>query len=234
VAPDLSQQGTQILAAAKGRSLSIREGKGFWARDGQQLIQARKMSPDGRLVDLLVFELDADFQIEGLAHAQSAEFVDGSWQLRNLVTTRFGDQRAIVEWESLRRWDVEISPRLLKVLAIEPIDMSLRDLTLYVDYLERNGLDSNNHRLAWWSKLLAPGTNLIMLFIAMPFVFGGMRSASAGKRLFVGVLLGMAYFLINRTLGSVALVYGLPPVLSATLPPALFLVGGGIAMLRVR
>ena len=129
---------------------------------------------------------------------------------------------------------MQISPRLLKVLAIQPMDMSLRDLAVYIDYLGLNGLDSGSHRLAWWSKLLAPGTNLVMLFIAMPFVFGGMRSATAGKRLFVGILLGMVYFLINRTMGSVALVYGIPPLISAMLPPTLFLAGGAIAMLRVR
>jgi len=234
VAPELSQEATRVLATAKGRSLAIREGKGYWARDGKTFIQARQMTPDGKIEDLLIFELGPEFQIEALTHAERAAFVDGSWQLQSLVSTLISDDRTRVEHQPTKQWNVDISPRLLKVLALEPMEMSLRDLTVYISYLRRNGLDSGSHRLAWWTKLLAPGTNLIMLFIAMPLVFAGARNASAGKRLFVGILLGLLYFLINRTMGGVALVYGVPPLLSATLPPAIFLVGGAVAMLKVR
>ena len=234
VAPELSQQATRLLAEAKGRSLDIRRGRGFWVRDGQQLIQVRKMSAAGALEDILIFDLDDDFRLLSLARAERAEFVEDGWRLSNLTSTRLLESGAVVAHEYSRPWQVQISPELLKVLALEPHQMSIRDLTVYVRYLNRNGLDSSRYRLARWSKLLAPATNLIMLFIAMPFVFGAMRSAAGGKRLFVGIVLGILFFLVNRTLGSLGLVYGFSPIVSAVLPPALFLAGGLIAMSRVR
>ena len=75
---------------------------------------------------------------------------------------------------------------------------------------------------------------MIMLFIAMPFVFGPLRSSAAGKRLFIGVLIGLAFFLVNRTISSFGLVYGLPPLLSAALPPFTFFAAALLAMRRAR
>ena len=73
-----------------------------------------------------------------------------------------------------------------------------------------------------------------MLIIAAPFVFNFQRNAGAGQRIFIGILIGISFFLINRLLGSMGLVYGLPPLLSATLPLLLFLLGGVWMLRKVR
>ena len=73
-----------------------------------------------------------------------------------------------------------------------------------------------------------------MLVVAMPFVFGPQRSAGAGQRLLVGLLLGLAFFLVNYLLGNVVLLYGYPPLAGAILPSLLFLGGGFYALHRLR
>ena len=130
--------------------------------------------------------------------------------------------------------DSAISPQILDVLAADPSELSIRDLLVYVDYLERNGLDAQGYRLALWRKLLAPFTYLAMLVIAMPFVFGPQRSVGVGQRLLVGLLLGLAFFLVNYLLGNVVLLYGHPPLAGAILPPLLFLMAGFLALHRLR
>jgi lipopolysaccharide export system permease protein len=47
-------------------------------------------------------------------------------------------------------------------------------------------------------------------------------------------MIGLAFFLLNRFLGNVGLVYGLPPALSALAPTMLFLGLALIALRRVR
>ena len=130
--------------------------------------------------------------------------------------------------------DSAISPQILDVLAANPSQLAIRELWLYIDYLERNGLDAQSYRLALWRKLLAPLVYVAMLVVALPFVFGPQRAAGVGQRLLIGLLLGLAFFLMNFLLGNLVLLYGYPPVLGAVLPSLLFIGGGFYALGRLR
>ena len=110
----------------------------------------------------------------------------------------------------------------------------MRELLTYIAYLEDNGLDTRRYQLAFWTKLLAPLANLSMLFIAMPFAFGRQRSAGMGQRLVIGILLGLAFFLLNRMLGNIVLLYDFPPIIGAALPMMLFYGAGALALSRLR
>jgi lipopolysaccharide export system permease protein len=88
--------------------------------------------------------------------------------------------------------------------------------------------------LAFWTKIVAPLANLAMLFIAMPFAFSQQRSISTGQRLVIGILIGLLFYLFNRLLGNVVLLYGLPPLLGACLPMLVLYSIGFWALSRVR
>jgi len=68
----------------------------------------------------------------------------------------------------------------------------------------------------------------------VPLVFGSARSSGAGQRIFLGVLIGLAFVLLNRLLTRAGIVYGLPPPLSALLPTMLIMAVGLIGILRMR
>ena len=60
------------------------------------------------------------------------------------------------------------------------------------------------------------------------------RSAGAGQQIFIGVLIGLAFFLANRFLNNAGVVYGLPPAVSALAPVLAFLALGLWGLRRVR
>lgn len=234
VAPPLEKLANEQRAMAKGEDMAIRGGRGFWARDGDYFIHVRGVLPGIRLADIHIFKIDSQSRIESITAAQGARYRKGRWLLE-------GVDRSIPDGDAVkaeRLSDLEvvsgISPKILGVLASNPDDLSVRDLWVYVDYLERNGLDAQSYRLALWRKVLAPLTYLAMLVIAMPFAFGPQRSASTGQRLLVGLLLGLAFFLMNYLLGNVVLLYGYPPLVGAILPSLLFLAAGFLALHRLR
>lgn len=74
-----------------------------------------------------------------------------------------------------------------------------------------------------------PVSTVIMLLLAIPFVFGEIRSGGLGQRVFVGIMLGLFYGLMQGGLGYYGLVghlgalYGFPPFVSAALPGVIFL-----------
>ena len=78
---------------------------------------------------------------------------------------------------------------------------------------------------------MMPVTTAVMIVLAVPFVFGPLRSVGVGQRIFVGSLFGIGYFLIDQTIGHMGLVYGLPPALAAMAAPLVFL---SVAMFLVR
>ncbi len=234
VAPPLEQMASEQRAAAKSESMAIRGGRGFWARDGDYFIHVRAVLPGVRLMDIQTFKIGPDARLESIVAAQGARHVEGRWLLEGINYSLLnGDQ---VRTEHLSSLEVAsaISPRILDVLASNPSELSIRDLLVYVDYLERNGLDAEDYRLVLWRKLLAPLAYMAMLVVGMPFVFGPQRSGSVGQRLLVGLMLGLVFFLSNYLLGNVVLLYGFPPLVGASLPTLLFLAGGFYALHRLR
>lgn len=233
-APPLEQTARERRAAATSRDLAIRGGRGFWARDGDHFVHVRAVLPGVRLVDIHGFKIGPDARLETVVAAQSARYVEGRWLLEGVDRSLLNGDEVRTEHLPSLEFASAISPKILDVLAANPRELSIRDLLVYVDYLERNGLDAQNYRLALWRKLLAPLAYVAMLVVAMPFVFGPQRSAGAGQRLLIGLLLGLAFFLVNYLLGNVVLLYGYPPLVGAILPSLLFLGGGFYALRRLR
>ncbi|MDG4553951.1 MAG: LPS export ABC transporter permease LptG [Candidatus Competibacter sp.] len=233
-APPLEQFAREQRAVIKGENLAIRGGRGFWARDGDYFIRIQGVLPGVRLADIDIFEVSPEARLETATHAQSARYQAGRWVLEGVSRSVFDDDKVLTEQLPSLTVASAISPQILEVLAANPNQLSIRDLRVYVDYLESNGLDAQSYRLALWRKLLAPLAYLAMLVIAMPFVFGPQRSVGVGQRLLVGLLLGLAFFLINYLLGNVVLLYGYPPLAGAALPSLLFLGAGFYALRRLR
>lgn len=234
VAPSLEQMADEQRATAKSESMAIRGGRGFWARDGDYFIHVRAVLPGVRLEDIHIFRIDRDNRLETITAARSARYSAGQWLLEGINRSVLAGDSAHTEQLSDLSVVSAISPKILDVLAANPSELSIRDLLVYVDYLERNGLDAENYRLELWRKLLAPLAYMAMLVVAMPFVFGPQRSAGTGQRLLIGLMLGLAFFLINYILGNVVLLYGFPPLVGASLPTLLFLAGGFYALHRLR
>ena len=71
-----------------------------------------------------------------------------------------------------------------------------------------------------------------MVLLALPFAFGSNRSGQQGTRLVIGILLGVAYYVISGVIANLALLLHWPPLLGATLPIFLFTVPAFIVLAR--
>ena len=67
--------------------------------------------------------------------------------------------------------------------------------------------------------------------VAVPLVFGSLRSSGTGQRIFIGILLGFGFYLLTRMAGQMGQVYELNPVL-ASFAPGLVVFAIGFYMLR--
>jgi lipopolysaccharide export system permease protein len=168
-----------------------------------------------------------------LQHALAAFHKEGNWVLQNVTTTVFSRGKVNSYKTAELAWPTALSPDLLNVVAVEPRTLSLIGLYQYIEYLKKNGLISESYEQAFWSKITVPFVTCIMMLLAIPFVFGPLRSVGVGSRMLVGALVGIGFHLLNETSSYVGLVYHLDPIVSVCAPPALALVAAIVLLRRV-
>ena len=122
---------------------------------------------------------------------------------------------------------------MLGIVVLKPENMSARDISQFMTYLEDNGLDTQQYRYALLSRFITPVSALVMLFISVPFVFGSQRSVSAGQRIFIGILVGFGFYIVSQITGQMGRVYNLDPLLATLTPSAVFLLIGIRAVRRL-
>jgi lipopolysaccharide export system permease protein len=110
----------------------------------------------------------------------------------------------------------------LNVGLVDPDDMSLPKLVRFSRYLQQNGLQAREYTFNFWKRLFQPLASIVMIFLAIPFVLGAMRTSSLGLRMVVGVLVGFGFFIMNAMLGQLCVVYQMPTLLAALIPPIIF------------
>jgi lipopolysaccharide export system permease protein len=204
-------------------STGFKSRYGFWARDGDTFVNLREIHPDGRFGGVSIYWLDDALELHSIIEAEQAYLADGGgWVLSDVKDSKIFRDHLAVNRHAVLELPSPISPDLLDLVMVDARNLPVRDLYRYVGYLEANNLDAIPYRLEVWRRLAVPLSTMVMLMLAIPFVFGPLRSTRTGQRLFAGVMIGVGYFLLERTLSHAGQVYGLSPAMGGLATPALF------------
>jgi lipopolysaccharide export system permease protein len=223
------QQRAEELANAKNKHMIIARYSGLWAREGDLFLNARghsaPRSENGRtwveLEDVRLYQFDPQGKLLSLAHARKAEHSDNGWILREVSRTHFLPRSVKVDTIASEHWKTELDDSTLAAQLARPRYLSSSELRSNIDYLKRNRLDAGKFERAYWSHWFYP-YNVIMLCLAtLPFAFGSLRSGGFGKRLFIGILIGIAGLLSQRLFADLADVYRFDVRLAYLFPPML-------------
>ena len=224
IGPYGEQRAQALALTAKSKDLALAKGGSLWARDGDTVINARRGRSRGGEVDLSdvrVFEFDPEGRLMTLALAEHAVHVDGKWTLRNVRRTNFAIDSAASTQQAEEHWESSLDPALLSLSIVQPQYMTLNDLTRNIHYLDRNQQDASSFRQAYWERLFYPVSVLALAFCAVPFAFGALRSGGMAKRLFIGMVLALCFYFMQRAIVNMGAVYGIHPALANLMPPTL-------------
>lgn len=220
------------LAQSEHDRMVFQTRYGFWARDGADFVNIRTILPDGGFGDITLYQLTAEtWQPQTVIHAHTAYYKSGRWVLYEVTQTQFSEGQAQRQHLPELTWEALLSPDLVRMVVIRPGKLSSWGLYQYIQYLQQSGQQTERYALALWQRLSYPLVSITMIFIAIPFIFGSLRSVSIGQRIMVGALLGIGFHMLNQAAGNMGLVYNLPVMFSALFPPLLFL---GLAMWLMR
>ncbi|WP_185268894.1 LPS export ABC transporter permease LptG [Halopseudomonas xiamenensis] len=219
----------RALAVGSGEAV---KSKGLWHREGDDFIHINAVQPNGVLHGITRYRFDGQRELLETSFAQRASVQDEHWLLEDVATTLFEqDGTSRVEQHLQQRWDVGLSPSLLRVVLLDPDVLPLTGIWHYQGYLAEQGLNNSQYWLAFWKKLLQPLTTAALVFVAISFIFGPLRSVTLGQRVFTGVLVGFSFRIVQDLLGPSSLVFGFSPLI-AVLLPILVLVAMGAWLMR--
>jgi lipopolysaccharide export system permease protein len=235
LAPEtISMAKTMRAEALEGRVLTG-DRKGLWSKFGENFVFIGTVLPDVQLRDVVVYELDENHKLMKTTFAGQAHYENDEWHLQNVTSSIFSRESVKSTYNATEIWPAMVSTDLFNVLNLEPEDMSATELWQYSRYLDENELESDSFWLAFWVKIFTPLTSVGMLMIAVPLVLtSSARSGGAGKRILTGVMIGVAFYVLNRVVNQMGIIYGITPVISAGLPSVLVIAISVVLIRRIR
>ncbi|HEY4645348.1 MAG TPA: LPS export ABC transporter permease LptG [Steroidobacteraceae bacterium] len=236
VAPPLQKFARQQKAFSKFSDVSFAGSGSAWIKDGETMISVQEQTGDQLFGGVFVFRFDGPQQLKSVGQASNATVEQDSreWRLEGYRETRFEGDRVEVIAESRAMLTTRVDPGFLGLAVSEPRQLPSLGLMRLIRHLHANGLETGTYEFAFWSRIARTCAIIVVALLAVPFAFGPLRTAGAGARMVIGVLIGVAFFLVQRTLESGALVFDLDPVVLAWIPTAMLALVTTALMARTR
>ena len=232
VAPASEQYAQQWRLEKQQGQVTLRTVDGFWARDDQTFVSIQRIQSGTRLEGVSQYQFDEQNQLREHSVAETADYQNGHWKLQNINRTRINPTGTAIQhaYQEHADWKTLLNPALLDVIIVEPTLLTLQELHQSIAYMRDNGQSAIEYRVAYWFKIATPLSALLMMLLAVPFVLA-QQQRGAGRRIFMGAIIGAGYFLITRGMSYAAIVYEINPLI-ATLAPTLICLTGMSYLLR--
>lgn len=208
----------KIKVEKQQQKITLKSKYGFWARDGEEFINIRKILPGSQLEDIYIYQIDRDNKLNLATYAQSASYREGTWELEGILQSSIKEDGVKSRTVGSASWSSIIDPNLLEIIVVEPTMLPAWGLYQYMSFMNQNGQDATTYEVAFWRKIITPFTTVVMLIIAVPFVLGSLRDVSVGQRVFVGAIIGTIFYTLNQSFSYLSIVYKIDPFLATALP----------------
>ena len=215
-----------ITSGRTGAWLKDQRGGREWA------VNVRAIGAGGQLQRIRMFEFDAPGgRLLATIHAYSGHDTgDGRWRLERVVQRDFARADAEsaaalgvrVQRLPLLDWHTELSADMVATALLAPERMQTLELLGYISHLKTNGQSAQRYEIQFWRKVFYPLSCLVMMVLALPFAYLHFRSGNITGFVFLGVLVGISFFLLNNVFGHIGDLNNWVPWLAAAAPGALY------------
>lgn len=231
VVPYTDQLAESRRMILRGEKETLSATSGVWNREGNEFIHFNGVYPNGKLFGVTRYRFSEEREIEEVSFAARASFFKDYWLEEEGVVSHFEEGRIQTSEFLIRRWDTPLSPDLLTLMVMPADSLSMGSLLSYAQYLDEQEQQSSKYWLAFWSKALQPLSVLSLVLIATSFVFGPLRDATMGFKIFAGVIAGIAFQTSQQLLGPSSVVFGFSPFWAVCIP-TLVCIAVGLILLR--
>ena len=238
LAPSLGDYARRARTDALFEGVDRASERSTWFAEGNRFFKLRDPAQgEAGLQRISVFELAGE---TGLRSIQEAELVAPSdpgsevWDMLDYAETEFTETGTAARRMSELRRNLGFSTELL-ALTEERVDLlELAELRQRILYLESHGQDTARYLGAYWGRIASSVSVVLMTMLALPFVLGSLRSASASARMIIGLVIGLGYYVLGELSANSREVFALDPVVAAWGPSAVLFAITVVAVARLR
>jgi lipopolysaccharide export system permease protein len=239
LSPMASRQGQLLKAKYLGVTISLGTS-GAWLKESQgdrsNVVNVAALSNDGQLAGVRVFQFDAAGRLSGMLMAAQGSFSpDGQyWQLRSVQTDTFKPldtsnqniERSVLDSYN---WPNSLTEDMVSVALLKPERMATIDLFNYIQHLNNNGQASQRYEIDFWKKVFYPMSCLVMVILSLPFGYLHLRNTNMNSMVFLGVIIGLSFILLNNLFGFVGNLNAWSPWLAAATPGIVYMTASLLA-----
>ena len=239
LAPWGQRQADALKSQARSNNAISAQYAGVWAREGDMFLNAitgqqRTSGADQwlELRNVSLYQFDDNGRLTSIAQAAIAEHRPSGWLLRDVTRTRFGADQVQQERVPEERWETHLDDAALAASITRPRYLPSRQLGESIDYFKRNKLDASDFEEIYWGRWFYPLNVLALCLAAVPFAFGSLRSGGLGKRLFIGIVFALGFWMLQTLFGNLAQAYRLDIRVAFLLPLAVMLATSALLFRR--
>lgn len=219
VVPRIETEAEARRLLAVSQTGDILRGQGYWSRDGRRFLNVGVLKDGLVPTDIHIYGFDTQGRLGEYLHAEYASFEDtGEWRLVTVVEKVSGPDGMKTRHLAERLWRPFATLTELRILETQAPRMAPTQIAQYVEQLRSRGENADRFELLFWRKVMIPVSTMAMLYLALPFVFGSLRSAGFGLRLVLGIAVGLAFYIANQILSNLGLLLDTGPALLAVAP----------------
>ena len=253
ITPAAELKASEVSLRLLGRAEGGRMASGYWFKEadsqgGTRVINITQLSTDGTVSEITLYEFRTGQELATMSQAATGRFSNGSLRLTD-VTQTIIDETSVqaladaqtpsepvtrVEYMPERVLETSLTPERLIARVLTPERMSILDLVDYIRYLSENNLQTERQVVALWRKIAYPFTLFVMMTIAAPIAFMQTRKGGVGSKVFIGILLGVGFFMANQLALNVGMLSRWAPWVTALVPnlAALLMAFGALLLME--
>lgn len=237
ITPAAEIKSSEATLTLLGRAGGGRLNSGYWFKEdtpnnSMRIINIGELQANGGVTHITLYEFSKGQELTSMSQAKSGYFGNDTLVLKDVTETKI-DANAVAALANAkvpatptttivtlptRTLSTTLTPERLIARILEPERMSIFVLLDYISYLESNHLQTERQVVALWRKAAYPFTLLVMMTIAAPIGFMQTRRGGVGGKVFVGILLGVGFFMINQLALNVGMLTKWSPWVTALVP----------------
>lgn len=233
ITPITEKKAQQIKITAKDAIVTQEFKSGLWIKDNNSFINIEHVLPDSSLSEIHIYEFDKTFRLRTITNAKKGSFINSEWKLDDINQTIFDKDKVSTNSLKSAIWKSLIKPEMMNVLLVSPEKMSSISLINFIKYLKNNKQKITKYEVALWGKLIYPLASIAMVLFAIPFGFFQERSGGKNFKIFLGILIGIFYQIMNSSFRYIGLLNDWQPLTCALMPTLIFFLVGMVLIYKI-
>ena len=218
IVPASEKKARYQRSIALTEQVAMKTKYGFWARDENSFINIRKVLPGNVIEEIYIYEYDDQDRLRNSIFAKNARYVGDRWMLEEVESTIIDGTGVKRERYSRAAWESWVDNELINLVIINPLYMSLWNLSGSIRLLKSNAQNTATYEQAFYGKLIRPFMIIAMVVLSIPLVATRRVSSGIGQHAFSGALIGVIFYFVNSASSHVGIVYGIHPLISSATP----------------